>query len=192
MSSPCVPEGPGWIVELTTTPGKRPVVRQTFCTAADLSTAGVDLQRSARRHGAGRLRPGGMPSCSAGLFQGKKVAREFAGAGAPWNQLFQMGLGPFALSGGESFQFRSIGTQGPGELKIGKFTVTRQDAERITLAGKEFRLDPFAHLLERPAVDLLARRLLVPPGRRPLPALPRQEPPGRAAGGLGAGGGESG
>ena len=34
-------------------------------------------------------------------------------------------------------QFRSIGTQGPGELKIGKFTVTRKGDETIDLAGKK-------------------------------------------------------
>jgi hypothetical protein len=48
-----------------------------------------------------------------------------------------MGLGPFVLAGRADRQFRSIGTQGPGELKMGKFTITRRGEEKVVLAGKE-------------------------------------------------------
>jgi hypothetical protein len=41
------------------------------------------------------------------------------------------------ISGGKRMSFRSIGTEGPGELKLGKFTVTRQGDETIGLGGKE-------------------------------------------------------
>jgi len=71
-----------------------------------------------------------------GSFQGRKIAKRFDAAGAPWNQLFQMGLRPFALADGKKMQFRSIGTQGPGELKIGKMTVTRKEDETIELGGQ--------------------------------------------------------
>lgn len=126
--------GPGFRVELTTTRAGA-VVRQTFLTAADLSTISWTFSDPARSMELTASRQGGKIVLT-GYFQGKKVAKEFAGEGPIWNQLFQVGLGPVALSAGESFQFRSIGTQGPGELKIGKFTVTRKAVENIDLAGK--------------------------------------------------------
>ncbi len=126
-------DGPGTIVELATT---RPngSVRQTFRTAVDLTTLEWTFSDPARRMELAAAVQGEAIVLT-GSFQGKKVARKFAAAGAPWNQLFQVGLGFFALSSRKSFQFRSIGTQGPGELKIGKFSVTRKAAESIDLAG---------------------------------------------------------
>jgi hypothetical protein len=129
-----LPEGPGFRVELVTTRAGG-VVRQTFRTAADLSTLGWTFSDPVRRMELAAAIQGEAIVLS-GAFQGKKVDKKFAAAGAPWNQLFQVGLGPFALSGRESVQFRSIGTQGPGELKIGKFTVTRKGDETIGLAGQ--------------------------------------------------------
>jgi hypothetical protein len=128
------PEGPGFHVELATTrPGG--IVRQTFLAAADLSTREWTFSDPARgMELAAAIQ--GKDIILSGTFQGKKVAKKFPAAGAPWNQLFQMGLGPFAFSRRASMQFRSIGTQGPGELKIGKFSVTRKDDETIDLAGK--------------------------------------------------------
>jgi hypothetical protein len=127
--------GPGFRVELTTTRAGA-VVRQTFLTAADLSTLSWTFSDPARSIELTACRQGGAIVLT-GHAKGKKVAREFSGAGPAWNQLFQMGLGTFVESGGESFQFRSIGTQGPGEMKIGKFTVTREGTEKIVLSGKE-------------------------------------------------------
>jgi|GEM_PF-528472 len=127
---------PGYSIELTSTRTGGITIRQTFRTAADFSTLawtfsdpGRQMELDARRIGEFIV--------LAGSSAGKKVEKKFPGAGATWNQLFQMGLGRFALSGGESFQFRSIGTQGPGELKIGKFTARRQGDEKILLAGNE-------------------------------------------------------
>ncbi len=127
------PDGTGFSVELATT---RPngTVRQTFRTAADLTTLEWTFSDPARRMELAAAVQG-SDIVLVGSFQGKKVARKFPAAGAPWNQLFQVGLGPFALSARESFQFRSIGTQGPGELKIGKFSVTRKAAETIAISG---------------------------------------------------------
>ncbi len=128
-----LPEGSGFRVELATTRAGG-VVRQTFRTAADLATLDWTFSDPARKMELAAVVQGEAIVLT-GSFQGKKVAKKFSATGAPWNQLFQVGLGPFALSTGGSFQFRSIGTQGPGELKIGKFTVTRKAAETIDLAG---------------------------------------------------------
>ncbi len=130
-----IPEEPGFRVELATTRSGG-IVRQAFRTAADLSTLDWTFSDPGRQMElAAGIRGGEI--VLTGSFKGKKVAKAFAAAGPSWNQLFQAGLGSFALSGGKNFQFRAIGTQGPGELKIGKFTVTRKDDERILLAGRE-------------------------------------------------------
>lgn len=124
----------GFLVDLRTTRGSA-VVRQTFSVDASLTTRewtfsdaerGMELASSVQ----------GDRIVLSGSFKGKKVDKRFAATGAPWNQLFQVGLGPFALSGGKSMAFRSIGTQGPGELKIGKMSVTRKGEETIEIAGK--------------------------------------------------------
>jgi len=129
------PAPPGFIVALASVRAGGSTVRQTFKTAADLSTLawtfsdpGRQMELDARLQGEAII--------LSGTFRGSKVEKKFAAKGPPWNQLFQMGLGPFALAGEKSLQFRSIGTQGPGELKIGKFTVTRKDDEKIDLGGR--------------------------------------------------------
>jgi len=128
------PEGGGFQVTLRTTrPGGD--VLQTFRTDAGLATLAWTFSDPGRRMElAARVQ--GEDIVLTGSFQGKKVDKKFGAAGPPWNQLFQMGLAPFALSGKNGVQFRSIGTQGPGELKIGKFSVTRRDDETIDLAGE--------------------------------------------------------
>jgi hypothetical protein len=130
------PEPPGFRVELASRWQGGGVVRQTFRTAADLSTLawtfsdpGRQMELDARLQGEAIV--------FSGTFRGEKVEKKFSAAGAPWNQLFQISLGPFALAREKYFQFRSIGTQGPGEMKIGKFTVTRQGEEKVLLAGKD-------------------------------------------------------
>jgi len=130
------PASPGYRIELESRSSGGGTVRQTFRTAADLSTLtwtfsdpGRQMELAARFQG--------REIVLSGNFRGSKVDKIFSASGAPWNQLFQMGLGPFIAAQQESFQFRSIGTQGPGELKIGKFSVTRKDDEKIILAGKE-------------------------------------------------------
>jgi hypothetical protein len=130
-----LPEGGGFRIELATTRGGL-VVRQTFLTAADLTTLEWTFSDPARKLELAAGIRGGAIFLS-GSFQGKKVDKRFPAAGPSWNQLFQMGLGPFVLSGEKSCHFRSIGTQGPGELKIGKMTVTRKENALVTIAGRD-------------------------------------------------------
>jgi hypothetical protein len=129
------PAPQGWSIELASLRSGG-TVRQTFRTAADFSTLAWTFSDPARRM---ELAAGvqGDEIVLSGSFAGAKVDKRFQAGGAPWNQLFQMGLVPFVQGGDESRKFRSIGTQGPGELKIGKFTVTRQNKEKILLGGKE-------------------------------------------------------
>ncbi len=128
-----LPAGEGFRVDLATTRSEA-VVRQTFLTAADFSTREWSFSDPARRLELAAAVQGEHIVLS-GSFRGEKVAKRFAAAGPPWNQLFQMGLEPFARSGQKGMAFRSIGTQGPGELKIGKMTVTRKQDEEIEIDG---------------------------------------------------------
>ncbi|HEX7501892.1 MAG TPA: hypothetical protein VF451_00610 [Acidobacteriota bacterium] len=130
------PASPGYSIELSSRRERGGLVRQTFRTAADLTTLAWTFSDPSRRMElAARLE--GESILLRGSVRGEKVEKKFAAAGPPWNQLFQMGLGPFALGAGGDWQFRSIGTQGPGEMKIGKFTVARRETEKIMLSGKE-------------------------------------------------------
>jgi len=131
------PAPPGYRVELESRQGGSPV-RQAFQTAADLSTTAWTFSDPDRRMEL-EARLQGKDIHLSGTVGNDRVEKKFSAAGAPWNQLFQMGLPPFALGKEKSFQFRSIGTRGPGELKIGKFTVTRRNDETITLAGNEIK-----------------------------------------------------
>ena len=129
-----LPGEPGCAVELETR-REGGTVRQTFKTAADCSTLEWTFSDPARRMElAAAVR--GQEIVLSGSFQGRKIDKRFAAAGPPWNQLFQMGLGPFVRSGKKGMSFRSIGTQGPGELKIGKMSVTRKGEETIEIGGK--------------------------------------------------------
>jgi hypothetical protein len=130
------PAPPGYSIELASRRSGGGMVRQTFRCAADLSTldwAFIDPGRQMELYA--RLQ--GEAIVLSGTLRGKKVEKKFTASGAPWNQLFQMGLEPFVFSKENNFQFRSIGTQGPGEMKIGKFTVARKDDEMINLGGTD-------------------------------------------------------
>jgi len=129
-----LPEGGGFRVELSTSRDSG-VVRQTFLTAADLTTLEWTFSDPARAMELATSIQNNQIVLS-GSFQGKKVEKRFKTKGEPWNQLFQMGLGRFVMAGGEEMAFRSIGIQGPGELKIGKMSVTRKGEETIEIAGK--------------------------------------------------------
>jgi hypothetical protein len=111
-------------------------MRQTFRT--DLSRATLDWTFSDRERqielSASRQ---GREIVLSGENRGRKVEKKFTVGDLPWNQLFQMGLEAFALTAVDKMQFLSIGTSGPGEMKLGKFTVSRQDDEKIWLQGKE-------------------------------------------------------
>ncbi len=129
------PEGDGFRVELSS---DRPsgALRQSFRVGADLSTREWSFSDPGREMDLAASVQGGRIVLS-GSFRGKKVDKRFAAGGAPWNQLFQVGLSPFVLANGRETAFRSIGTQGPGELKIGKMSVARKGEEVIEVAGRK-------------------------------------------------------
>ena len=127
---------PGYSIELTSTRTGGITIRQMFRTAADFSTLALTFSDPGRQMELDARRIGEF-IVLAGSSAGKKVEKKLPGAGATWNQLFQIGMGPIVLSGKAELKFCSIGTEGPGELKMGKFTATRENEEKILLGGKE-------------------------------------------------------
>ena len=71
-----------------------------------------------------------------GRSRGKPIDKTFKINELPWNQTFNIGLEGFVLSSEKSMKFWSIGTKGPGNMKITKFKVKRKRIETITIKGK--------------------------------------------------------
>lgn len=61
-----------------------------------------------------------------GRQQGRALEKYFQLNRQPWNQRFQHGLASFLQSQENKTVFWAIGTRGPGELKITRFTVSRE------------------------------------------------------------------
>ena len=125
----------GYAVALTSTQSGV-VTRQGFQIDATLSTRTWTYSDPGRQIELNAVRDGDTIVLS-GSNRGCKVEKKFIAGALPWNQLFQMGLGPFAISGFGAMKFWSIGTSGPGEMKIAKFTVSRKGEEKTQWQGKE-------------------------------------------------------
>jgi hypothetical protein len=72
-----------------------------------------------------------------GQSRGKPIEKTFKINELSWNQTFNIGLERFALSPEKSMIFWSIGTRGPGNMKITRFKVKKKRIETITINGKE-------------------------------------------------------
>jgi hypothetical protein len=72
-----------------------------------------------------------------GQSKGKPIEKTFKINELSWNQTFNIGLERFALSPERSMIFWSIGTRGPGNMKITRFKVKKKGIETITINGKE-------------------------------------------------------
>jgi len=72
-----------------------------------------------------------------GTRWGKKVDKSFDLDDYPWNQPFQLGVERFVRQdGGKSFKFWTIGTTGPGDMKIARFEASKKRTEDIVINGK--------------------------------------------------------
>ncbi len=72
-----------------------------------------------------------------GLNKGEKVNKSFGIGSTVWNQLFNMGLTKFVLSDETKMKFYCIGTKGAGELKCGKFTAVKKQAQVISIMNDD-------------------------------------------------------
>ncbi len=71
-----------------------------------------------------------------GINKGKTIEKTFKINNMPWNQTFNIGLERFALSPAKELRFWSIGTMGPGRMKITKFAAKKKAEENINLDGQ--------------------------------------------------------
>ena len=71
-----------------------------------------------------------------GLHKGKKIEKKFKINEWAWNQVFHIGLEKFVLSSRTAMKFWSIGTMGPGDMKITKFSVKKKGKTTLLLNGK--------------------------------------------------------
>lgn len=72
-----------------------------------------------------------------GQSRGRPIEKTFKINELSWNQTFNIGLEQFALSPEKSMIFWSIGTKGPGNMKITRFKVKKKGIETITIKDKE-------------------------------------------------------
>lgn len=71
-----------------------------------------------------------------GIHRGRKFSRGLKVRGDFWNQTFNLGLRDFVINGRKKMKFCAIGVSGPGEMKMGKFTVTREGTEKTMVNGE--------------------------------------------------------
>jgi hypothetical protein len=74
-----------------------------------------------------------------GVCQGKPVLKTFKIDSSSWRQLFSIDFEPLARSPEKSARFWSIGTAGPGKMKIAAFTFRVVGEETIEWRGKPLR-----------------------------------------------------
>lgn len=72
-----------------------------------------------------------------GSHEGKKIEKTFKINNLPWNQSFNIGLEEFALSKEKRMKFWAIGTSGPGDMKITKFSVKKKSVEIIKIGDQD-------------------------------------------------------
>lgn len=70
-----------------------------------------------------------------GTFAGKAVKKELAIDEKPWRQLFSIDFAGEAARGVSRFSFWSIGTEGPGKLKVAEFLARRTGEEALDRHG---------------------------------------------------------
>lgn len=75
----------------------------------------------------------------AGNFEGDRVQKTFKIDSRPWKQLFSIDFEPLASGPEKSTRFWSIGTSGPGRMKIAGFTFKIAGEESIDWRGKKVR-----------------------------------------------------
>lgn len=71
-----------------------------------------------------------------GIHKGRNIQKNFKINHLPWNQVFHIGLEAAATRGDKAYRFWSIGTEGPGEMKITTFKVKRVDEPVLQFNGE--------------------------------------------------------
>lgn len=125
----------GYSVNLQSETGDT-VIKQAFAVDTNLATRTWAFENSKENTKITASRDGNKIFLK-GQTKGKPIEKTFKINELSWNQTFNIGLERFALSLEKSMIFWSIGTKGPGNMKITRFKVKKKGIETITISGKE-------------------------------------------------------
>lgn len=125
----------GYSVNLQSETGDT-VIKQAFAVDTNLATRTWAFENSKENTKITASRDGNKIFLK-GQTKGKPIEKTFKINELSWNQTFNIGLERFALSPEKSMIFWSIGTKGPGNMKITRFKVKKKGIETITIRGKE-------------------------------------------------------
>ncbi|MGD2086735.1 MAG: hypothetical protein PVH61_11160 [Candidatus Aminicenantes bacterium] len=112
------------------------IIKQTFELDTRLSTRTWAYENSKENRKITAFREGNKIFLT-GQTRGEPIEKTFKINELPWNQTFNIGLERFVVSSEKSTIFWSIGTRGPGNMKITRFKVKKKKIEPITIKGKE-------------------------------------------------------
>jgi hypothetical protein len=125
----------GYSIDLQSETGDT-VIKQTFAVDTNLAARTWAFENSKENTKITASREGNKIFLK-GQSRGKPIEKTFEINDLPWNQTFNIGLERFALSPEKSMVFWSIGTKGPGNMKITRFKVKKKGIETITINGKQ-------------------------------------------------------
>jgi hypothetical protein len=125
----------GYSVNLQSETGDT-VIKQEFAVDTNLATRTWAFENSKENTKITASREGNKIFLK-GQTRGKPIEKTFKINELSWNQTFNIGLERFALSPEKSMIFWSIGTKGPGNMKITRFKVKKKGIETITIKGKK-------------------------------------------------------
>ncbi len=112
------------------------VIKQTFAVDTNLAARTWAFENSKENTKITASREGNKIFLK-GQTRGKPIEKTFNINELSWNQTFNIGLERFALSPERSMIFWSIGTKGPGNMKITRFKVKKKGIETIKINDKE-------------------------------------------------------
>jgi hypothetical protein len=129
------PNTSGIIVQLETKTGEN-VIKQLFRLDSKMASQAWEYHDPLDNTKLSAMRKGNIIILE-GRDRGKSLKKTFEINDLPWNQTFNIGLEPFAMTSDKKMKFWAIGVKGPGNMKITKFTVKRKKVETITLSKWE-------------------------------------------------------
>lgn len=128
-------ESDGFKIQLTSTfPDK--VFEQVFYVDGSLKSTGWEFSNEKKNTKVSARLEDDMVVLT-GIHEGKAISKKFKVRGEFWNQTFNFGLRDFSIGESDKIRFCAIGVEGPGEMKMGKFTVTKEGTEKTIVNGEE-------------------------------------------------------
>ena len=128
----------GFAIKLTSILPTNNKILQEFVTDSSYGTLTWTLQNHMENTMVSAKREGNKIFLS-GIHKSKPINKMLKLKFPFWNQTFNLGLETIIKSGKKSMKFCAIGSSGPGDMKMGKFSMTRKDDETIFHDGKKIK-----------------------------------------------------